>query len=1022
MTLYLTDVASQGKILDHLIERELSDERRRYLEKTLNPDIALRRTAYDDQGKPPCDEDTRVDILADITTWVNDVSPHSQNFFWLTGDPGCGKSAITASLARYCKGAGTLWAQIFINRNNESTTNPRVYFPSIAHQFAEHSPTKTVEKAIYDILKANPCLLDGMTLDQARTLFVQVVQVACDLDRGKPVVVVIDGLDETSRKGLKDTATILSKLFKEMKCPNAKIFISSRTDDEITKPFYRSLQSNKDHVMHLHLNTSDPSCMEDVSRYLSRNLQRLVEEWDLNWEVWPGRERFDKLCQRAAGLFIWAITVVRFFEEQLRLYGDECLDGRLDAISADGMSDVNNLYQTILAITYTSSPTFFEDAWAHETFRWVVGFIIGLKEPLAVGDVGALLDLRRTSTSKSINILHFTSNLRTVLVAGTGEITKDTIPRLHKSFVEFITSKKADEQFRIDLDAVNVEIALKCLRLVSSLKYNDDRSRIPPASVRYAIQNWARHIPNNGILSGVAVFGDDDQVFPRVYNSAGDLSVLSVSGDYPTHIYDPWQGLPPPAPFEFSHSSTIRAGNNMSPLAISSDWLFIAFQSHESEIHLLNGRSHKPIGQLHQQPSHCMVYSACFSLDPHRLVCGTLDGSVRVWDCQTLEQACSPLLGHTGSVRSVWTDGRLVISGAMDKTIRIWDLTYHTQIGSPINVGDAVIAMAVSNDGRIVTEVKNAVCVWNVKMRSRIASMKGHTSAVFAVAFSPDDSRIASGSSDTSIRLWDAQSYTLIGKFTGHTQPVCSLSFSPDGRWVTSGGTDESVRIWHCNTGRLIDPPLQGHTDGVKSVAFSPDACQIISSSWDNTYRLWSKSTMKEWPKLSEQITTIHLSQKTHSTAPHLISLDGNPYVVSACYSPDHTLYAASTLDGHVSLWNTTNLLWESKSPIHPIHLLRFSGNQLIISSPDGSVWAWDMFEGKIPMHELVRASGTQLNTTNIHQFRLQSSSSSDNPIVRWIPFKVDAGLWAYLDGTFIRFESVGGGSVTFVDVGDIAH
>ena len=1002
--------------MNHLVERELSDERRRYLEKTLNPDIALRRTAYDDQGKPPCDEDTRVDILVDITTWVNDVSPHSQNFFWLTGDPGCGKSAITASLARYCKGAGIPWAQFFINRNNESTTNPRVYFPSIAHQFAEHSPTKNVEKAIYDILKANPCLLDGMTLDQARILFVQVVQVACDLDRGKPVVVVIDGLDETSRKGLKDTATILSKLFKEVKRPNAKIFISSRTDDEITKPFYRSLQSNKDHVVHLHLNTSDPSCMEDVSRYLSRNLQRLVEEWDLNWEVWPGRERFDKLCQRAAGLFIWAVTVVRFLEEQLRLYGDECLDGRLDAMSAEGMSDVNKLYQTILAITYTPNPTFFEDAWAHETFRWVVGFIIGLKEPLPIGDVGTLLDLRRTSTSKSINILHFTSNLRTVLVAGTGEITNDTIPSLHKSFVEFITSKKADEQFRIDLGAVNVEIALKCLRLVSRLKNNDNQSKILSASVRYAIQNWARHLPNDGTISGIAVFGDDDQVFPRIYNSAGDLRVMFVSGDYPTHIYDPRQGFPPPTPIHFNHSSSIKVGSTVSSLAVSMDGLLIASGSLGGRVHLWNGISHEPI-KSPLQHSH-VVNAVCFSPDSHWLVCGNADSSVRLWDCQTLGESGSPLLGHTGPVRSVWTDGHLVISGAVDETIRVWDLTSRTQIGSPINIGDS--AIAVSNDGRIATRAKNSMSVWEVKTQRRIAStlIKDRSSEVFVIAFSPDNSRIASGGSD-SIWLWDAQSYRRIREFTGDTKLIWSLSFSPDGQWVTSGGDDNSVCVWDCNTGRLIDLPLQGRTDSVRSVTFSPDGCQIISACHD-TLRFWSKSTSKEWLQLSEQITTIHLSQQMRPIAPHLTSLDDNPSVISACYSPDHSLYAASTLDGRISLWNTASLLWESKPPIHPIHLLRLSANQLTISSADGSVWTWDMIEGKIPTHK--RTLGTQLNTTNIHQFKLQSSSFADNPVVRWIPFKVDAGLWAYLDGTFIRFESVGGGSVTFIDVADIAQ
>ncbi len=149
------------------------------------------------------------------------------------------------------------------------------------------------------------------------------------------------------------------------------------------------------------------------------------------------------------------------------------------------------------------------------------------------------------------------------------------------------------------------------------------------------------------------------------------------------------------------------------------------------------------------------------------------------------------------------------------------------------------------------------------------------------------------------------------------------------------------------------------------------------------------------------------------------MSLGGNPSVVSACYSTDHTAYAASTLDGHVSLWNSTHdLLWESDAPVHIIHLLRLSADRLVISSPDGSVWAWDVVEGK-PTYYIAALSGSQLDTTNIHQLR---PSSTDN-LIRWIPFKVDAGLWAYVDGSFMRFESVGGvGSVTFIDIGDIAQ
>ena len=55
--------------------------------------------------------------------------------------------------------------------------------------------------------------------------------------------------------------------------------------------------------------------------------------------------------------------------------------------------------------------------------------------------------------------------------------------------------------------------------------------------------------------------------------------------------------------------------------------------------------------------------------------------------------------------------------------------------------------------------------------------------------------------------------------------------------------------------------------------------------------------------------------------------------------------------------------------------------------------------------------SGLQIDSTNIHQFRIKT-----NITVRWIPFTVGASLWAYTDGTFIRFDNTSGRSVTLID------
>ena len=117
---------------------------------------------------------------------------------------------------------------------------------------------------------------------------------------------------------------------------------------------------------------------------------------------------------------------------------------------------------------------------------------------------------------------------------------------------------------------------------------------------------------------------------------------------------------------------------------------------------------------------------------------------------------------------------------------------------------------------------------------------RGHTSRVLCVAHSPNGMRIASGSSDNTIRTWDAQTgQTIAGPFEGHTDWIRSVAYSPDGTRVASGSDDNTIRIWDTQTGQTIAGPFEGHTRFVYSVAFSPDGTRVASGSWDNTIRIW---------------------------------------------------------------------------------------------------------------------------------------------------------------------------------------
>ncbi|KAG6887674.1 hypothetical protein C0995_013626 [Termitomyces sp. Mi166 len=297
-------------------------------------------------------------------------------------------------------------------------------------------------------------LLDGASSEQAADLFIEAVRVASRLIPTKPILIIIDGLDETDRKHLRSIVVILAQLFDSLPdCPNVKVFISGRTDNDIQTPFAEPILGTIC-VRNLHLDTDHLSSIGDVTMYLRRHLAQIVLDHNLDWNEWPGNQGFDLLDKHASGLFIWAATAVKFFRQQIEDWGRERLIFLLSDLNSKGMVDINTSYGFIILTTYKNqiSDTR-ESQWAYATFRRLVGAIVVLYEPLSLNDLSKILDLRQTPSSPAVDVIQFIKRLRTVLVAGAGIIRGQTIPRLHKSFFEFITSDRVEAQFRVDVNS-----------------------------------------------------------------------------------------------------------------------------------------------------------------------------------------------------------------------------------------------------------------------------------------------------------------------------------------------------------------------------------------------------------------------------------------------------------------------------------------------------------------------------------------------------------------------------------------
>lgn len=110
--------------------------------------------------------------------------------------------------------------------------------------------------------------------------------------------------------------------------------------------------------------------------------------------------------------------------------------------------------------------------------------------------------------------------------------------------------------------------------------------------------------------------------------------------------------------------------------------------------------------------------------------------------------------------------------------------------------------------------------------------------AITDVQFSADGERIAIARDDALANVYDTAKGEEVATLKGHSGIVFAVAFSPDGKKVVTGGDDNTARVWDTATGKAL-AKLEGHTDSVRCVAFDPSGEILVTGSADKTVKIW---------------------------------------------------------------------------------------------------------------------------------------------------------------------------------------
>ncbi|KAJ7206196.1 hypothetical protein C8J57DRAFT_1099714 [Mycena rebaudengoi] len=421
-----------------------------------------------------CHPETRTKILAKLLNWCttsewsgepglsvfrpdsdsdSKAEPEAltQRILWLHGPAGAGKSALMRTVSTQLADVGHFGGSFFFKRGHATRGNSQVLFATLAYQLALRIPQ--LKSPISEIVEDDPSVV-------GRSMDVQMQRLILDPCRSQnnlgSAIILIDGLDECEDHRLqKDILRLIAQSIRDDD-PPLKFLIASRPECHIREMFENCVHKDLYHLYNVE------QSFQDVRTYFRNEFVRIRREHVQTMAAvplpWPSEEIVDRLVSKSSGYFIYAVTVIKFVDDENfrpteRL---ECLWDESHSESPFGPLD--QLYTQILS-TAPARPRLIQ----------ILGALDFCEFDLSLSDVEQLLELNPGDVRLALRNLHSVLNLPK------HDDPYSDIGVHHASFRDFLNDPTRAGEFYVGGPEQHADLARRALK---ALSYKGDNPSI----------------------------------------------------------------------------------------------------------------------------------------------------------------------------------------------------------------------------------------------------------------------------------------------------------------------------------------------------------------------------------------------------------------------------------------------------------------------------------------------------------------------------------------------------------------